>query len=69
MTHSERRNMVTMSYSIVETAKENGLNSFKYLMYLFEELPNINTTDGNALDKLLSWSESLPNQCRVMKDN
>jgi len=28
-------------YSIVETAKENGLNPFAYLQYLFEQLPNI----------------------------
>ena len=35
----------TIIYSIVETAKENGLNPFNYLKYLFEELPNINLTD------------------------
>jgi len=27
-------------YSIVESAKENGLKSFDYLDYLFTELPN-----------------------------
>ena len=32
-------------YSIVETAKENGLNPFAYLMYLFERLPNIDIDD------------------------
>ncbi|SLL37351.1 Uncharacterised protein [Mycobacteroides abscessus subsp. abscessus] len=29
-----------MTYSIVETAKENGLNPYQYLMYIFEKLPN-----------------------------
>jgi transposase len=52
-------------YSIVETAKENGLNPYYYLRYLFEELPNMDTTDENALDKLLPWSETLPIHCRV----
>lgn len=29
-------------YSVIESAKENGLNPFKYLMYLFEQLPQQN---------------------------
>jgi transposase len=33
-------------YSIVETAKENGLNPFTYLTYLFEQLPNVNLNDS-----------------------
>lgn len=56
-----------ITYSIVETAKENGLNPFHYLSYLFEKLPNLDTRDGNALDKLLPWSDSLPSVCRVCK--
>lgn len=28
-------------YSVIETAKENGLNPFKYLQYLFEQLPQL----------------------------
>ncbi len=57
----------TMIYSIVETAKENGLNPFRYLSYLFEELTNLDTKDKNPLDKLLPWFESLPLVCRVTK--
>lgn len=52
-------------YSIVETAKENGLNPFHYLSYLFEKLPNIDIDDKNALDELLPWSTTLPSSCRV----
>lgn len=54
-------------YSIVETAKENGLNPFHYLSYLFERLPNLDTSDKSVLDKLLPWSDSLPLVCRVNK--
>lgn len=52
-------------YSIVETAKENGLNPLAYLTYLFERLPNIDIDDEAALDELLPWSDSLPPECRA----
>lgn len=52
-------------YSVVETAKENGLNPFVYLTYLFEQLPNIDLSDLKAIDSLLPWSASLPDQCKV----
>jgi len=49
-------------YSIVETAKENGLNPYQYIKYLLETLPTAKTSD---LERLLPWSESLPDHCRV----
>jgi transposase len=52
-------------YSIVETAKENGLNPYYYLRYLFEVLPNMDTKDESAIDKVLPWSTTLPIYCRV----
>ncbi|MTW87989.1 transposase, partial [Virgibacillus dakarensis] len=52
-------------YSIVETAKENGLNPFNYFSYLFKELPNMDTTDENKLNQLLPWSQTLPKECHV----
>ncbi|MFD0957766.1 IS66 family transposase, partial [Virgibacillus alimentarius] len=54
-----------ITYSIVETAKENGLNPFHYLCYLFEELPNMDTTDKVKLNQLLPWSPTIPEECRV----
>jgi hypothetical protein len=51
-------------YSIVETAKENGLNPFNYLTYLFEQLPNLG---GKDMDELMPWSDSLPDNCRINK--
>jgi transposase len=55
-------------YSIVETAKENGLNPYCYLRFLFGRLPNIDLTDKNALDKVLPWSTTLPIVCRDFKN-
>lgn len=52
-------------YSIVETAKANGLNPYYYLRYLFEQLPNIDLTDERALNQLLLWSTTLPVTCIV----
>jgi transposase len=51
-------------YSIVETAKENGLNPFRYLTYLFETLPNMDITEPTVLDQVLPWSKSIPAICR-----
>ena len=49
-------------YSIIETAKENGLRPFQYLQFLLETLSNT-TTSG--LEALLPWSLSLPDVCRA----
>ncbi|GAX90934.1 transposase [Effusibacillus lacus] len=55
-------------YSIIETAKENGLNPFAYLTYLFEKLPQLeDPKDLQALDSLLPWSEALPLTCRIFQ--
>ena len=54
-------------YSIVETAKENGLKPLQYIQFLLEKLPNTST---NGLEDLLPWRKSLPDCCRspVKKD-
>jgi transposase len=46
-------------YSMVETAKENGVNPYTYLAYLFEKLPNLDSTDPAILDQLLPWNAKL----------
>ena len=56
-------------YSIVETAKENRLKPFEYLKYLFEQLPNLEIKDQNAVDTLLPWSALLPDYCRMLNKN
>ena len=50
-------------YSIVETAKENGLDPLKYLTFLFEQLPLVSTATG--LDDLLPWSSAPQSACRL----
>ena len=41
-------------FSIIETAKENGLNPFKYLTYIFTHAPNMDIrSDIDALQLLL----------------
>jgi transposase len=47
-------------YSIIESAKENGLNPYAYLNYLFEKLPNLESRDNETLDQLLPWNVKLP---------
>ena len=41
-------------YSLIETAKANGLISYDYLVRLFDELPKRKSTD--SLDVLLPWN-------------
>ena len=44
-------------YSIIETAKENGLNPYEYLTYIFTNAPNwdIHSNIDN-LERLIPWS-------------
>jgi len=49
-----------VTYSIIETAKENGLIPYAYLEYLFEQLPNLQ--DADSMDSLLPWSDMLPSR-------
>lgn len=52
-------------YSIIETAKENNLKPYNYLMYLFERLPNVDTKDTSVIDTLLPWSDHIPGDYRM----
>lgn len=47
-------------FSIIETAKENGLNPFEYLTFLFRSLPN---SSGRPIGDFLPGSGDLPKQC------
>jgi len=52
-------------YSIVEKAKENVLNLFEYLKFLFEKMPNMDLDDKQAFDEILPWSKTLPEICKA----
>jgi len=56
-----------MVYSLIETAKENGLIPFEYVTYLLEKLPNMDMSKVEELDKLLPWSKDLPAHCIAKK--
>ncbi|CCO07641.1 transposase (fragment) [Desulforamulus hydrothermalis Lam5 = DSM 18033] len=49
-------------YSIVETAKANGLLPFEYMKFLLETVPS---TSVGELDALLPWGEAIPEKCRM----
>ena len=55
-------------YSIVESAKENRLNPYSYLQYLFEQMPNLDITNKDILDTLMPWATEIPARCRVKKE-
>ena len=47
-------------YSIIETAKENGVNSYEYLTYIFTNAPNWDVRHNvNYLELLMPWSHSV----------
>ena len=50
-------------YSILETAKQNGLKPYDYLNYIFETMPTLPSQD--KYDALLPWSSELPESCRL----
>jgi transposase len=58
-------NASAVIYSVVETAKENGINPFVYLTYLFDTLPNVDIKNEEIIDSMLPWSATLPESCRV----
>jgi transposase len=51
-------------YSIIETAKENGLMPYAYLKYVFETAPNIDINNQEELALLLPWN--VPGFCRSL---
>ena len=57
-------------YSLVETAKLNGLNPYYYFVHLLKELPKLKQfaseeEESQVMEKLLPWSEELPENCHV----
>lgn len=56
-------NASAIAFSLIETAKENNLNPFEYLKYIFEQLPNIDyKSNPDLLKNYLPWAD-LPAQC------
>lgn len=52
-----------LTYTMVEMAKANGLNVYRYLEYLLEHRPNAKMTD-EQLSELAPWSDSVKVSCQ-----
>lgn len=53
-------------FSIVNTATANNLDAYKYLEYIFRNLPNINfMSNPSILDEYMPWSEKIQIECRA----
>ena len=55
-------------YSLVETARANGLHIYHYFEYLLTELPKLKEftsleEESKEMERLLPWSEALPEIC------
>ena len=51
-----------MVYSLLETARANGLNPQKYLEYLLEARPNENMSD-EKIESMAPWSPAVQKCC------
>jgi len=56
-------NASAVIYSIVETAKENFLKPFDYLVFLLQNVPS---TPISKLDDFFPWSDIIPKSCRTL---
>lgn len=48
---------------MIETAKENGLDPYRFLSYIFDAAPNMDLNDPDQLELLLPWNA--PGLCKV----
>ncbi len=52
-------------YSIIESAKANGLNPYKYLYFIFSELPGVLFRQHpEFLEDYLPWSQDVQENCK-----
>ncbi|KXT87819.1 Mobile element protein [Streptococcus oralis] len=51
--------------SLLETAKQHGLDSERYMTYLLEHLPNEETlAKKEVLETYLPWAETVQKKCK-----
>lgn len=53
-----------MIYSLIETAKENWLDPYRYLLWVLEQAPKLFLTDRDWAEKLLP--DNAPDSCRIL---
>ena len=49
----EQAQASSVIYSLIETAKENGLDPYRYLLWLLQNAPQLSETDAAWAEKLL----------------
>ena len=54
-------------YSLIETAKENGLDPYRYLLWLLQNAPQLSETNKAWAEKLLP--ANAPEECYVLQNN
>ncbi len=54
-----------ITVSLIQTAKENGLEPRAYLQYLFEQLPQRDLSNAASWADCLPWSPTLPAHVRI----
>ena len=53
-------------FSIINTAAANNLDAYKYLEYIFCQLPNINfASNDSVLEKYLPWADQVQLECKL----
>ena len=53
----------SVNYSLIETAKENGLDPYRYLLWVLQNAPQLSETDEAWVEKLLP--ANAPEECYV----
>ena len=56
-------------YSIIATAKANGVNPYHYLKYLLDTLPRIERNSDTELEKLSPWNPDLKATIKEIEQN
>jgi hypothetical protein len=51
-------------FSLIQTARENGLNAFDYLTHVFRFAPNNDIKDPDILQQLMPWDSVCQSYCR-----
>ena len=53
-------------YSVMETAKANALDPYRYLLFLLEELPNADRRRADWMERFLPWNA--PDDCLMTRE-
>ena len=61
--HPKGAESSALVYTMVEMAKANDLNVYKYLTYLLEQRPNESMSD-EQFEKLTPWNEEVKQRCQ-----